>query len=353
MRNPILILILAALPAVAQQSPDELAFIRKANQWMTSLEASKRRAAYTSWLQMGPDAMPKYRDALDKARDFHDKAIDTLCRGTRGRSNPYAEHQTLADQLDAERQRVIPLIRTDWKKEPKKIAMLREEMDALAELHTRVNRAGRAETKSFDAAINAHIDAMVEITREIERFEEESETADLSEADLRDQTVRNHIEAHHLEKLRKRFSKTREAVTSFEKAAEANKTAGPWAKGAMQTFAGILNGERAVLGLGPLRLEEKLSDAAEGHSKDMVRLGFFAHESPVKDKKTPWDRARLAGFKGNASGENIYMGSGNPQAAYNGWFGSDGHRFIMMASGPNVLGVGIAGNHWTMMTGRQ
>ncbi|MDP4791949.1 MAG: hypothetical protein NWR99_08690, partial [Verrucomicrobiales bacterium] len=39
--------------------------------------------------------------------------------------------------------------------------------------------------------------------------------------------------------------------------------------------------------------------------------------------------------------------------AYDAWFASDGHRFIMMGKGPNVLGVGIAGNHWTMMTGRK
>ena len=85
----------------------------------------------------------------------------------------------------------------------------------------------------------------------------------------------------------------------------------------------------------------------------MVRLGFFAHESPVPDKKTPWDRARLAGFEGRGTGENIFMGSTSPQAAYDAWFASDGHRFIMMANGPTLLGVGIAGNHWTMMTGKR
>jgi uncharacterized protein YkwD len=73
----------------------------------------------------------------------------------------------------------------------------------------------------------------------------------------------------------------------------------------------------------------------------------------VPGKKSPWDRAKLAGFAGNASGENIFMGSTNFQSAYDGWFGSDGHRFIMFADSPNVLGLGISGIHWTLMTGRK
>ena len=46
------------------------------------------------------------------------------------------------------------------------------------------------------------------------------------------------------------------------------------------------------------------------------------------------------------------MGSSGFDAAYSAWFGSDGHRFIMFGDGCNVLGVGISGKHWTMMTGK-
>jgi uncharacterized protein YkwD len=83
----------------------------------------------------------------------------------------------------------------------------------------------------------------------------------------------------------------------------------------------------------------------------MASKDFFAHESPVPNKKTPWDRAKLAEFDGQASGENIFMGSANYQASYNGWFGSDGHRFGMFSDGPNCMGIGISGVHWTMMIG--
>lgn len=349
----LLVLLTLALPLSAQQAGSAAEFTRKAGQWMMSIEASKRQAAYRTWMQMGPEAMDDYEKSLEIARKFHSDAINKLC-STSGRSaNPYLDHEAVADELDAERARVMPLIRTDWKKDPKKVAMLRDEMATLAGLHDKANRIAKSDVTKLDAAVNAHLDALAELSREMERFDDTLETAKLDDEALRKFVVNDHFEASHLMKARDRFLATRAARTEVEKITATNSKLGGWCNAGMQNFTEILNGERAVLGLPPMRIEEKLSAAAEDHSKDMARLGFFAHESPVPGKKSPWDRARKAGFQGNASGENIFMGSTSPQAAYNGWFGSDGHRFIMMAAGPNVIGVGIAGKHWTMMTGRQ
>lgn len=345
--------LILALPASAQQVGAAAEFTRKAGQWMMSTEASKRQAAYRTWMQMGPEAMDDYEKSLGIARKFHSDAINKLC-STSGRStNPFLEHEVVADELDAERARVMPLIRTDWKKDPKKVAMLRDEMAALVLLHEKANRIAKSDTTKLDATVDAHLDALAELAREMERFDDTLDTAQMDDEALRQFVVEDHFEASHLMKARQRFLATRAARIELEKITTINRKLGGWCNGGMQNFTEILNSERAVLGLPPLRIEEKLSAAAEGHSKDMARLGFFAHESPVPEKKSPWDRARKAGFQGNASGENIFMGSTSPQAAYNGWFGSDGHRFIMMAEGPNVIGVGIAGSHWTMMTGRQ
>jgi uncharacterized protein YkwD len=332
---------------------DPTDFTRKAEQWMASTEAPKRQAAYRTWLQLGPDAMPNYQQALERSLKLHDQAIDRLCAGGRGQPNPYADHQLVADELDAGRTRVIPLIRTDWQKDPKQVAMLREEMQGLESLLAKVTRAAQADTRNFDHAIDGHLAALTEVRRELERFDPDADSRGLDDDELRDQVLRDQLEASHLEELRQRFRATRALLDDHAAVRKAHDTAGPWSDGSMTTFAGILNSQRLILGLGPLQLDEKLCDAAKGHSSDMARLGFFAHESPVPEKKTPWDRARKAGFSGNASGENIFMGSAEPQSAYNGWFGSDGHRFIMLASGPNTLGVGISGVHWTMMTGRK
>ena len=335
--------------ATGQGEGASVEFKRRANQWMTSADPAKRQAAYRSWMQLGTGGMTDYRQALEEAAKYHSKRLDELSRG-RSTANPYAAHHELARQLDEERARVMPLIKTDWKKDGAKIAMLREEMGKLEKLSTRVNRLAAADTKRFDRELDAAIGGMMEVAREQARFDKESEMVDMDDDDLRGNVLKNHVEGCVLLPQRERFDATRAAAAELAKVEKENADAGRWAKPAMKSFATILNRERYLVGMIPLRLDEKLHDATQGHSEDMARLGFFAHESPVEGKKTPWDRARLAGFAGNGRGENIFMGSASPDSAYNAWFASDGHRFTMFGGG-NVLGVGISGVHWTMMTG--
>ena len=115
--------------------------------------------------------------------------------------------------------------------------------------------------------------------------------------------------------------------------------------------AGIreVNEWRLLLGLSALAIDPKLCDASRDHSEDMNKKGFFAHESPVPGKKTPWDRAGNFGTK--ASGENIYMGSPSPNSANKGWFYSPGHHKNMFKGGHTRIGLGRYGGHWTQMFG--
>lgn len=107
---------------------------------------------------------------------------------------------------------------------------------------------------------------------------------------------------------------------------------------------------RLYLGLSALEIDPKLCDAARDHSKDMAEQKFFAHDSPVKGKTTPWDRA--SNFNTTASGENIYMGSTNPHGANTGWFYSPGHHKNMFNAAQKRIGLGRFGRHWTQMFGR-
>lgn len=107
---------------------------------------------------------------------------------------------------------------------------------------------------------------------------------------------------------------------------------------------------RLLVGLNACVLDPKLCEAARDHSKDMAEKGFFAHESPVPGKKTPWDRA--ANFGTSASGENIFAGSDSSHAANSGWFYSPGHHKNMFSPGQNRIGLGQHGNHWTQLFGR-
>ena len=107
---------------------------------------------------------------------------------------------------------------------------------------------------------------------------------------------------------------------------------------------------RLLVGLKALRIDPKLCEAARGHSKDMQTLNFFAHQSPVAGKRSPSDRAKMAGTTGGA--ENIYMGSQSPLAANKGWFYSPGHHKNMFNPGHGRVGLGNYGSHWTQMLGR-
>ncbi len=115
--------------------------------------------------------------------------------------------------------------------------------------------------------------------------------------------------------------------------------------------AGIreLNEWRLLLGLNALMIDPKLCLASRGHSEDMHTHRFFAHESPLAGKRTPWDRAAQAGTK--ASGENIYMGSTEPSSANKGWFYSPGHHKNMFKPGHTRIGLGRHQTHWTQMFG--
>jgi uncharacterized protein YkwD len=124
------------------------------------------------------------------------------------------------------------------------------------------------------------------------------------------------------------------------------------AKGAVPADEGEgirdLNAMRILLGLSPVLIDPKLHIAARDHSKDMLEKNFFAHDSPVPGKKSPWDRAKKAGTSANA--ENIYFGSRSPAAANEAWFLSPGHHVNMFGNGRRG-GMGRHEGHWTQMFG--
>ena len=124
-----------------------------------------------------------------------------------------------------------------------------------------------------------------------------------------------------------------------------------WARPEQVQYAEILNERRVVLGLRPLLLAEKLSAACAGHSEEMVKMKYFAHESPVPANKGFGDRVRNAKFEGHGSGECIYAGGSSAASAHTGWWYSDGHRLILYANGPTAQGIAKFATTWTFLTG--
>ncbi|MCG8508308.1 MAG: CAP domain-containing protein [Rhodospirillales bacterium] len=110
-----------------------------------------------------------------------------------------------------------------------------------------------------------------------------------------------------------------------------------------------VNEIRLLLGLRTLRIDPKLCDASRDHSKDMAEKGFFAHDSPVPGKTTPWQRAK--NFGTSARAENIYMGSTDPIAPVRGWWYSPGHHKNMLNPSHSRIGHGHYEKRWTQMFG--
>ncbi|MDA0767895.1 MAG: CAP domain-containing protein [Verrucomicrobia bacterium] len=354
---------LCLLPALAlsettdEPAPPSKSVLQTALSWMQSSDPDRRHAAYRSVHLIGEEALPGFKQALQAAAKFHEHRLGDLLSGKSGDGNPYRELGAILEELQTERERVHALLLIDYHKEPTKIRMLRDEMEALTRLYERAVKHSSADPTALDREVDGVALALVEIHAELKRFEELS----YGEAGKEDQRP---IEEQKLAALKdtfqgdtylrdkSRFTKFRSECDALALAESDNKNCS-WANSSQRDFATLLNHERAATGLPALRLEEDLSRAATDHSKDMISVGFFAHNSPVKGKASPSDRARMAGFKSRWTGENIFMGSPSHSAAYSAWFGSDGHRFIMFAKGPNLLGLGPVGKHWTLMTGRR
>jgi len=354
MRIFLISLILLSFSVGAQSAELSDAFMEKALAAMKSSDQGKRKSAYRTFQHLGPESMLGYRIVLQKAKLHHQGAMR---RAMSVRGNPYSEHARLSEEVDAERERVMELIHTDWKKNSGKINMLRNELEGIERKFGRLIKLVASNTQSIDKNMATAFAALVEVEWElasIERSEDGDNTFDLPDnEELEDAVYEDSFEAGEWKEQKDKWKMTQQAAAT-EEAAKKHNADCQWAKANQRDFSNHLNYERAVMGLHPLLLAERLSAAAWGHSNDMRTGGFFSHTSPVKGKKSPADRARKAKFQGSWSGENIFMGSPSFMSAYNGWFGSDGHRFIMFTKGgSNVVGIGIDGGHWTMMTGRK
>ena len=206
-----------------------------------------------------------------------------------------------------------------------------------------------ADSGSFDASVSTISTALAEVQREILLAQGE----ELASEELDQQgALKESFDGEVYLKTKSQIAAVQREIAALKKVNATNAACG-WANLSQKDFSKYLNENRSLFGITPLLMEERLSEAATGHSVDMATIGFFAHQSPVKGKKSPGDRARIAKFQHRWTGENIFMGSSSHTSAYNAWFGSDGHRFIMFSDRPNLIGIGPHGKHWTMMTGRK
>lgn len=114
----------------------------------------------------------------------------------------------------------------------------------------------------------------------------------------------------------------------------------------------LVNAERAKRGLQLLAQNWELSRVARYKSDDMLKKGYFAHESPTYG--SPFHMMESFGIRFSAAAENIACGQKTPQEVMSSWMNSAGHRSNILSPSYTQIGVGAAkdsnGNlYWTQM----
>lgn len=101
----------------------------------------------------------------------------------------------------------------------------------------------------------------------------------------------------------------------------------------------------------PLTWNDKLGQAAFGHSDDMKEKDYFDHEG--LDGSTFVDRIRATGYEPASAAENIAWGQTTEQQVMNSWLNSEGHCRNIMQSSFKEMGAGRSDNYWTQLFGSQ
>lgn len=111
----------------------------------------------------------------------------------------------------------------------------------------------------------------------------------------------------------------------------------------------LVNEARAQNGLKPLSANWELSRVARYKSQDMVDRRYFSHTSPTYG--TPFQMIKSFGLTYRTAGENIAYGQSSPQAVFNAWMNSSGHRANILNSSYTKIGVGYvpSGHYWTQL----
>jgi len=105
-----------------------------------------------------------------------------------------------------------------------------------------------------------------------------------------------------------------------------------------------INEYRRMIGLACAVSDEMMMLAARHHSSEMLRLGYFAHQSPIGKRSGPGERCGEEGAQGGA--ENIARGGSVPQA-FDGWYNSPPHHRNMI--GGALVGAGGRESYATLL----
>lgn len=103
----------------------------------------------------------------------------------------------------------------------------------------------------------------------------------------------------------------------------------------------LINEDRELAGLSPLKLNDQLNLAAYQKAQDMIENQYFAHCSPAGID--PWYWFSQAGYRYQYAGENLAIHFFDSEEVYRAWMNSDSHRANIL--NPNYQEIGMAVVH--------
>ena len=316
---------------------------REAARQLLSDDASVRRTAFQKLWQLGDGASEQMTSLLEKADRHRSGQLTRILAGAEPKAQ---EFKRAWHDWQTHIRQTLTFANEDLGEDKSAFAKLDGMMTKARRLHRAVAKAGGGLSD-----LREHLEKCGRPLQELRL-----ETAMLAGADEPDppslrSLYEDCLDTRTVLTALNAWQDFQTSLAQAEDATRYHRKGAQWPTHPQQTFAQQLNETRQSLGLPVVYLQEHLSTASEEHSSEMGRLGYFSHDSPVKGRRTPWDRAKLASYPHQALGENIFMGDTSPIAAYQAWWRSDGHRKIMLLRQANHLGVALAGRHWTMMMG--
>lgn len=99
------------------------------------------------------------------------------------------------------------------------------------------------------------------------------------------------------------------------------------------------NKERGNSGLRPLKMNARLTEAAQLKARDMVRQQYWAHVAP--DGTTPWLWLAKAGYSYASAGENLAKNFTSSEATVTAWMASPEHRDNILSTQYDEVGFAV------------
>ena len=100
----------------------------------------------------------------------------------------------------------------------------------------------------------------------------------------------------------------------------------------------LINHERMIRNIKPLKIDSDLDWAANLKSKDMLNRNYFDHFALGL---TPWDFIHISGYNYSLAGENLAMDFNTSEGMVQAWMNSPKHRDNILNPDFEDIGLGI------------